>query len=156
MLADPAIKMGTDYMALARPHKGSHSNPEPSLATDYSPSVTRRIIVPARALSRFLFGKGGSLHRPARQMCIWTGLERKKDNPAQCSRTTKYSVFEDRLYLAEESMITVKRLSYAVCCAFLCIGLGVTIGQSQETASDYVAPSQAVLRARLHACRFNC
>jgi uncharacterized protein len=41
-------------------------------------------------------------------------------------------------------MITVKRLSYAVCCAFLCIGLGVTIGQSQETASDYVAPSQAV------------
>jgi predicted DNA-binding protein with PD1-like motif len=41
-------------------------------------------------------------------------------------------------------MITVKRLSYAACCAFLCIGLGVTIGQSQETASDYVAPSQAV------------
>ena len=41
-------------------------------------------------------------------------------------------------------MITVKRLSYAVCCAFLCIGLGVTIGQSQETASDYLAPSQAV------------
>ena len=50
----------------------------------------------------------------------------------------------DTLYPAEESMITVKRLSYAVCCAFLCIGLGVTIGQSQETASDYLAPSQAV------------
>jgi predicted DNA-binding protein with PD1-like motif len=44
----------------------------------------------------------------------------------------------------EKSMITVKRLSYAVCCAFLCIGLGATIGQTQETAGDYVAPSEAV------------
>jgi hypothetical protein len=41
-------------------------------------------------------------------------------------------------------MIKVKRLSYAVCCAFLSIGLGVTIGQAQETGGDYVAPSEAV------------
>jgi hypothetical protein len=41
-------------------------------------------------------------------------------------------------------MITVKGLSYAVCCAFLCIGLGVTIGQTQATAGDYIAPSEAV------------
>jgi predicted DNA-binding protein with PD1-like motif len=41
-------------------------------------------------------------------------------------------------------MNTIKRLSYAACCAFLCIGLVATIGQTQETAGDYVAPSEAV------------
>jgi uncharacterized protein len=41
-------------------------------------------------------------------------------------------------------MITVKRLSYAACCALLCIGICAAIGQTQETAADYVAPSEAV------------
>jgi predicted DNA-binding protein with PD1-like motif len=41
-------------------------------------------------------------------------------------------------------MITVKGLSYAVCCAFLCFVLCVTNGQTQESVGDYVAPSEAV------------
>jgi uncharacterized protein len=41
-------------------------------------------------------------------------------------------------------MITVKRLGYALGCIFLCIGMGTAMGHSQETASDYVSPSQAV------------
>ncbi|MGA2409688.1 MAG: PPC domain-containing DNA-binding protein [Candidatus Binataceae bacterium] len=48
-------------------------------------------------------------------------------------------------------MITVKRLSYAVCCAVLCIGLGAAIGRAQETADDYVALSQAVPKGKAPA-----
>ena len=41
-----------------------------------------------------------------------------------------------------------KRFSYALACAFLSIAITATTGHSQETAGDYVAPSQSVPKGK--------
>jgi uncharacterized protein len=53
------------------------------------------------------------------------------------------TVYEDLRAKEKESMIKVKRLSYAL----LLVGFATTIGHSQET-NEYVAPSEAVPRGK--------
>ena len=53
--------------------------------------------------------------------------------------------------VAEKSMIKVKRLGYSLSFIFLCIGISAAMGHSQEAASDYVAPSQAVPKGKAPA-----
>jgi predicted DNA-binding protein with PD1-like motif len=48
-------------------------------------------------------------------------------------------------------MVKVLRLGYALSFVFLCIGMSTAMAQSQETASDYVAPSQAVPKGKAPA-----
>ena len=48
-------------------------------------------------------------------------------------------------------MVKVKRLGYALSFIFLCTGMSTAMGHSQETASDYVAPSQAVPKGKAPA-----
>jgi uncharacterized protein len=48
-------------------------------------------------------------------------------------------------------MVKVKLPGYALGFIFLCIGAGASIGHSQETASDYVSPPQAVPRGKAPA-----
>jgi uncharacterized protein len=50
------------------------------------------------------------------------------------------TVYEDSLTKEKKSMIKVKRLSYAL----LLVGFATTLGHSQETTNEYVAPSEAV------------
>jgi uncharacterized protein len=48
-------------------------------------------------------------------------------------------------------MIKVNRLGCALGFIFLCTGISAAMGHSQETASDYVAPSQAVPKGKAPA-----
>jgi uncharacterized protein len=54
------------------------------------------------------------------------------------------TVYEDSRTKEKKSMIKVKRLSYAL----LLAGVATTMGHSQETTNEYVAPSEAVPRGK--------
>ena len=41
-------------------------------------------------------------------------------------------------------------------CVLVLIGVTTMIGCLQETANEYVSPSEAVPRGKLRRCRFNC
>jgi hypothetical protein len=61
-----------------------------------------------------------------------------------CGKPGDKSVYEESRARQENCMMKTKQLSYAL----LLVGIVTTIGHSQDTASEYVAPSEAVPRGK--------
>jgi predicted DNA-binding protein with PD1-like motif len=61
-----------------------------------------------------------------------------------CGKPADKSVYENSRARQENCMMKTKQLSYAL----LLVGIVTTIGHSQDTASQYVAPSEAVPRGK--------